>query len=430
MLWVAEHGNIRQGSADRVVANGNLELRESSFNSVLSLLTSTDNHEDNANFEPIFKYGVYRGDPLLKVRNYVGLIRTKEGLHIEVLPKLAKNTEPRAARSLLIRMLIELEDSPFREANAAELNAHRMPLFEIVLRYFLNGVADIVRKGIARKYVDNEDNTPYLRGKLLIAKHIQLNAFATTHFYCAFDEYQGNRPINRLMRSALDIIAATTRDSRNKQQCLELLSWFTEIPPSADYALDFKRVQRERSVSHYMPTMPLCRLILDRLNPLTERGQSEAIAMLFPMERVFEDFVAAKLHKQFAGWRVQTQSRREALVNSHLGKPMFNLIPDLLVSKAGKSIVADTKWKLINERANSKKYDIAQSDIYQLFAYSKKCLKSSLHKEVYLIYPASDSFSKPLAPFWYEEDREVLYVVPFDLMAGKLLLPQGAALAS
>ena len=109
--------------------------------------------DDDPEFSPIFTYLRPRGKEQLKVQNYVGVIWISEGVQIEVLPKLSKHMETDAARDLLVRMLIELEDSPFFEGNAADLRAHEMPLYELLLRFFLEQVVMIVRKGIARAYV-------------------------------------------------------------------------------------------------------------------------------------------------------------------------------------------------------------------------------------------------------------------------------------
>jgi 5-methylcytosine-specific restriction enzyme subunit McrC len=157
------------------------------------------------------------------------------------------------------------------------------------------------------------------------------------------------------------------------------------------------------------------KLILFGLNPLTQQGENQVISMLFPMETVFEAYVAAKLPLQLHGWKVSTQATGRALVDDHLNRRMFSLRPDLSFKKAQTRVIGDTKWKLINQANRSDKYGISQADIYQLFGYTKKYLDEQVQKEVLLIYPASDTFTKPLKPFWYREHDEVLHVVPYDL---------------
>jgi len=155
MLWVSEHGRIFKGEANRVLDNGNLELNAKDFSAFLSLLEDQD--DDSPDYEPVFSYIRPRGHECLKVQNFVGVVRTENGTQVEILPKLAKRTDKNAARQLLVKMLMHLEDSPFREGTAANLEAHKMPLFELLMRYFLDHVATIVRKGIARTYVAHQD---------------------------------------------------------------------------------------------------------------------------------------------------------------------------------------------------------------------------------------------------------------------------------
>ena len=63
------------------------------------------------------------------------------------------------------------------------------------------------------------------------------------------------------------------------------------------------------------------------------------------------------------------------------------------------------------------KYGISQADMYQLFAYGHKYLKSETLKEIMLIYPKTDKFKESLHLFKYE-DGFMLKVVPFDLDKG------------
>jgi len=426
-LWVSEHGRIWRGSRNEVLPDGNLRLRKNDFQAIMSLLEEQD--DDSPDFTPIFTYSRPQGEDCLKVQNFVGVIRTDSDTQIEILPKLSRKTDPQSARELLVKMLVELEDSPFREGTVADLEAHKMPLFELLLRYFLDQVTDIVRKGIARTYVPHRDNLVFLKGKLQITEHLRRNSVNAARVFCEYDEYEANRPINRLIRGALEIVARLARDPTNQQRCRELLFWFDLVPPTKSPRQDFQRMQRDRLIQHYEPAMPLCRMIIEGLNPLTQRGERSAVSMLFPMERVFEDFVAAKLPEQFRDWRVHTQVGGQALIERHKGGKMFRLRPDLELRRGELRLIADTKWKLIDQTDKSKNYKISQADIYQLFGYLKKYLPDQNLKEVYLIYPLTDAFTEALQPFWYSKPGEKLLVVPYDLDQECLLIPENCTLS-
>jgi len=420
MLWVSEHGQIVKGQRNCILDKGNLQLGELDFEALLSLLDFSD--EDSPDFERFFFYARPHGQDTLKIRNYVGVLRTETGTQIEVLPKISKADNPLACRALLVKMLMELEDSPFLEGAAADLEAHQMPLFEVLLRQFLKHTTEIARKGIARAYQTYRADCLFLRGKLQISEHIRRNAIRSDRMYCEFDEYEIDRPINRLIKGALEIVAKATMDATNQQLCRELLFLFDAVPTTKDIALDFSRIQRDRLIQHYEPAMPSCRMILEKLNPLTMQGHRRASAMLFPMERVFESYVGAKLSQRLGGWKTRAQIGGKALVERHVEGKIFGLRPDFELRLGTRRLIADTKWKLIDQGNRSNNYGISQNDIYQLFAYAQKYLQGQGRKEVILIYPKTDRFRAPLSPFWYRDSDEVLFVLPFDLDEDRLIV--------
>lgn len=426
MLAVSEYGRIFRADSDESLTDGNLRLSRKHFDALLSILEEDDT--DAPDYAPIFTYLRPRGQEQLRVQNYVGVIRLTDGVQIEVLPKISKRLDSNAARRLLVKMLVELADSPFIEGNSADLDAHDMPLFELLMRCYLEHVTTIARKGIARDYVSEEGNLLFLRGKLNLTEHIRRNSYNSSRIYCSFDEFDIDRPINRLIKGALVVVDRLSRDASNQQRCRELLFWFDRVPGTSDAQSDFQRLRRDRLVQHYAPAMPLCMLILNNLNPLTRQGDNRVVSMLFPMEAVFEAYVAAKIPHQFREWRVALQVRGKALIEDHRKRRMFGLRPDLMLSRVHTRMIADTKWKLIDEANRAERYGISQADVYQLFGYAQKYLRNQEFREVMLIYPACESFTEPLAPFWYREATEVLHVVPFNLDTERLLVPRGSLL--
>jgi 5-methylcytosine-specific restriction enzyme subunit McrC len=171
--------------------------------------------------------------------------------------------------------------------------------------------------------------------------------------------------------------------------------------------------------------MAWVRLILQEHSPLVGMGSYYAPSLLFPMERVFEDFVAKYLKKQIKtnDFFIKTQVHNHALVE-HKGKTLFGLKPDLLlVSEQNNIFVMDTKWKLINSAKRKDSYGLRQSDFYQLHAYGHHYLNGE--GCMALIYPKTEEFSEALPVFNYSEKLR-LWVLPFDLENKNLCLPDNA----
>lgn len=163
--------------------------------------------------------------------------------------------------------------------------------------------------------------------------------------------------------------------------------------------------------------MKRVQLFLNKESLVNFAGENVSLALLFPMERVFEDYVAYQLKRKYPDRNIKTQNRAHHLIEEHCWAKIFQIKPDIVMKKQWEeTIVLDTKWKIINQNNRRNKYGISQSDMYQLYAYAEKCNT----KQVYLIYLRSDNFEKDLEPFYYRKDSQELHVVWYDLLSDKI----------
>ncbi|MGL5900888.1 MAG: McrC family protein, partial [Lactobacillaceae bacterium] len=182
---------------------------------------------------------------------------------------------------------------------------------------------------------------------------------------------------------------------------------------------DINSLRLERGMAHYNEPIAWAQLILSGMSPSALQGNTKAISLLFPMEAVFESFVARTLpHELPPHLKVQPQVSTYSLVKHGL-HDYFKLRPDLLIQSfqpVETKMVMDTKWKLVDSSQQKKSlYGLAQADFYQMFAYGQKYLAGS--GEMYLIYPAHDDFSQPIPQHFAFSDTLKLWVVPYGIMA-------------
>lgn len=367
----------------------------------------------------------------IQVKNFVGVIRCPDGFQIEVLPKLGKTNGEADARQLLIEMLCCLGSFRHIQTNSAQLQARRMPLLEVFIAEFLRAVDHTVKRGLRSDYRAQQDNLFALRGKLNMAQHLRLNLCRRDRFYTEFDEFSLNRPENRLLHTALKRVLRWTASQANQQLARELCFIFADIPTSVPIKADFGQVRSDRGMAHYDTAMAWARLILQDESPLTGTGQHPAPSLLFPMEAVFEAFVAKHLARQLNPDHVLRLQAHSLRLVRHKKQDWFQLKPDLLVQTSKSNhLVLDTKWKLVDaKKANSKeKYGLDQSDFYQLQAYGQSYLDGA--GDVILIYPKTETFSQPLAVFDFPKSPGLrLWVLPFCLHTKQMLLPPCGSLA-
>lgn len=325
---------------------------------------------------------------IITARNYVGLITMADGTVIEILPKIAgSDLSENDTKKIFLEMLKTLKDVSFKDFNVSSLRTDRLNLLEIFIKMFIDEVAILTKQGLKASYTPVEANERFYKGKLLASQNIKYNLVSRERVFVRYDDFNLNRPENRLIKSTLRFLLKATGDGNNRRNVMRLLSFFDGVEYSRSVDADFSQCFVDRSMIHYEKAISWCRVFLKGNSFTAFSGSSVALALLFPMEKVFESFVAAKFRKHIGnGISLRTQDTRYSLFDSPTRA--FALRPDLVMEFGENTVVMDTKWKLLSD--NVRNSGISQSDMYQMYAYSKKYNA----KGIVLLYPHSDAVSR------------------------------------
>ena len=427
-----------------------------------------DNWLPKKDFEQLSKDMLDRSDetgkaPLLvrsnylKAASYVGAIITSEGTRIEVFPKIdflkgagnKKDEEEdkdagetyrekitKKEKEERIRILIEMLN-PYlgrhhRQFEKGTWGDEELSLLEAFIGAFLKDVQNIVHRGLARAYIQHTENLPRLKGKLDFPNHIRYNLFHKERFYVIFDEFSIDRPINRVIKRALREVVKITRSTKNYQAATRLLAYFEEVQDARDWRHEANITKLDRSVSSdaYEHAFSLAQLILRELSPDNWSGDSRTISLLFPMERVFECYVAARLEEIFNKCGTPIEMRAQSTQYKIMQEEgvdngvSFTLMPDIVARHKSTEhcVILDTKWKRLDSGKRDKKYDISQADIYQLYSYGKVYQREegkSAPVSMTLLYPLNENFTETKT-FVESQDESIknnfsLKIVPVDI---------------
>ena len=362
------------------------------------------------------------GRKKLKLDQHVGVIETPCGTRIEILPKHVDVKEGdeqkiiQQERRLLQNMLSVSLHLPYREVGAAGLSKFRQPLHEWIMTQFLTSFERLVQCGLRFDYNRVQEEQKFLRGQLQHVKYMRQSPTKKHIFPIEHDVYEVNRPENRLIRTALEVVCKKTKDANNWKLAQELRLMTSEIPRSAKIQQDFRQWQSGRLLALYADIKPWTELILGEYMPVSTQGEWRGMSLLFSMEKLFENYVAYHLRRNLIYWNVKTQISSQYIC-LYEEKPIFRLRPDIHIQhkETNQVIVLDTKWKLINQNDRARRFGLKDGDIQQMFAYSHYYLKHS--SQVILIYPqVAKQFDDDLEfKFNVQNDGSILKAKPFDL---------------
>nr|WP_314367917.1 McrC family protein [uncultured Acinetobacter sp.] len=359
----------------------------------------------------------------LRLDQYVGVIETKCGTRIEILPKHV-DIEPSESnetviakeRELLKKMLRVSLHLPYRDAGEADLSRFKQPIHEWIIDQFLCNFEKLIQRGLRFDYQRVQEEQKYLRGQLQHVKHMRQSPARKHIFPIEHDIYEVDRPENRLIKTALEVVCKKTRSSKNWKLAQELRLMTGEIPKSQNIAQDFKQWQSGRLLALYADIKPWTELILSEYMPVSAQGDWRGMSLLFPMEKLFEHFVAYHLYRELKDWDVSTQVSSQHIC-LYDDKPIFRLRPDIHIQhkQTKHKIILDTKWKLLDQNKRGERFGFKDGDIQQMFAYSHYYLEHA--SEVILIYPLLENkFDDELRfKFNVQSDKAFLRAIPFHL---------------
>lgn len=397
--------------------NGNIFVPKSTFEQLERFVLNFNNGQ-TGNF---LKLATRGGRKVIVAQNYVGVIETKDGRTIEILPKIHKaNTDD--SRRIFLGMLKYLKDTPFKETDFANLKTDKFPLLEIFISMFLSEISKLVRKGVKADYVTISENVTYLKGSINWSQQIKQNLVHKERFFVHYDSYLRDRPENRLIKSALKFLKGKAKLLNNQRLINELLFVFDDVSESPDIKLDLLKIKTDRTMADYARVLKWVKIFFLNESFTPFKGNDIGLALLFPMERVFEDYVVAYLKKNFPNLQFQSQKSDHWLVDNHNNSGKFRLRPDIVVKiDDERTVIIDTKWKILDQNAPSKNYLISQVDMYQMYAYGKKYNQNNRRLiSLIMVYPFTESLTDSLQPFHYccslsSAEDLCLHVIPFDI---------------
>ena len=359
----------------------------------------------------------------VQANNYVGVLQTKSGLTIEILPKIAGRTEEATdtrVRQLFLEMLKAVRSINGKTFKLTNLNAKKNNLLEVFISMFLNESDMIIKRGLKSSYVTVQSNEKFLKGKLLMTQQLRKNIVNQSYFFNEYDEFMTNSAENQLIKTTLEYLLKNSRDNNNLRIIREQLVYFEFVDLTNSPEQTFQKVSIGRNYTYYEQTLNWCRIFLSRKSFTSFKGSSLAFAILFPMEEIFEAYIAYMMKKSIPDANVSAQDKKYSLFDrTNETKAGYRLRPDLVVRfEDNRTTIADTKWKVLDSTGPS------QTDLYQMYAYYTRYRhKSENVDKVVLIYPYSSSYSENefrSTQFSSEELGAKIQVRFVDLLSGDI----------
>jgi 5-methylcytosine-specific restriction enzyme subunit McrC len=329
--------------------------------------------------------------------NYVGVIQAGN-LTIEVLPKMdnesgtaanasiedlekSSSADKQKWHSVLLQMLKECRFLRVNHVDYASLNLRSNSILDVYLELFLTEAERLMHEGLLKKYRKNEGNQKALKGQLQFGKQIAYNSTHQEQFYVRYTEYNRNNIYNQLLLKTLRIIPMISNSSYLLDKVGRLQIDFPDVSSCNVNSETFSRLQFDRKTERYKEALLISKMLLLNYRPDITGGTENVIAILFDMNKLWEEWVYRRLKKEEANRDISVERQQSAdFWSSYLLASPKKIRPDIVITTSQETIIIDTKWKIIDDHIPSDA-DLKQMFIYNLFWDSYRGV---------LLYPAAD----------------------------------------
>jgi 5-methylcytosine-specific restriction enzyme subunit McrC len=326
----------------------------------------------------------------IKFCEWVGVIKVLD-LTLEILPKADKKEnfkdkeEQNKWQSILIDMLHVCRSLDTPTVSDASLKLKSNSILDLYIERFINEVTYLLHAGLIKKYRREEVNHTALKGKLLLQKHITKNVVHKELFFISKTTYDRDHLLNQILYKAIKLLPLICTNQYLISKCYQIQLNFPDVKDVAVDNSTFEKLVYDRKSESYKSAIQIAKLLLLSYRPDVSSGASHSIAILFDMNKLWEEYIYRMLLKANDG-SLTIHNQKSTKFWNHQFTNRY-LKPDIVIERSIDStqkeyVVIDTKWKNIaNDSKNVKMDDLRQMFAYHHYFDAVRC---------YLLYPGSE----------------------------------------
>ena len=352
-----------------------------------------DNH-----YQPFLQFD----DNQIRANNFVGFIQNGDEI-IEIYPKVFREhfqNPSESEKALMLRHIFywfsycRKWNFPFNQASLDTFDIEDFP--ELIINLIANQFLETISKQPLIMYQQLEEALVTPRGSINFKRYVS-NSLSHGNYQdieCDYEPFLFDNKVNRVIKYCTRLLMKQTKFSESLRMLQEVVFILDEVEDLHCTIYDIDKISLNTFFKDYLTLLHSCKLILSKQLYSSNPYDLSQWCLLFPMEYIFEDFLAGFLENKFSNdWNVEYQKSDEYLSNI---PKVFNMQHDIfLTSRHGekRKIIVDTKYKLRQDNFKTDpKKGVSQSDLYQMVSYAFKrgCT------DIMLVYPnISENLNAP-----------------------------------
>ena len=219
-------------------------------------------------------------------------------------------------------------------------------IYNLLGRIYITGTNSLIKRGLSRSYIQEQEEMSTLKGKVKIADSIKRQTFQHGRMVCQYDNFSADMKLNQIIKATINILLKVPQlDWELKKKLQKLRIYFASIQDIQLSKPLFSSNRLNRNNQHYRMLINISELIYEGL--ITRETGNQV---------VFSDFIRdrqmAKLYEKFV---LNFYKKHLFSENFHIHSPKLQWKLDSDVNEENLSLLPEMRTDIVieNKRKNT-----------------------------------------------------------------------------
>lgn len=261
-----------------------------------------------------------------------------------------------------------------RQQNYAEIEGETFDniykLFACILK---NGIAQQLKQGLYREYIEVEEELSTVRGKIEIMPSTRLKLQKKQKVCCRYDNYSVNNIFNQIIKTTVQALLGTNEIGQEYRADLKReMLFFGEVDTISANVINWQTLRFQKNNQSYKMLLNVCFFIINGLLLADNKGNYKVMNYMSDehMHTLYEHFILEYYKYHYDKVLKASAMQVKWATDEDLLPIMPKMQTDIMLTNGKKSLIIDAKYysKILTNNQFSKE-TLRSQHLYQIFTY-------------------------------------------------------------
>lgn len=260
----------------------------------------------------------------------------------------------------------ELRGTDYRYMNVENLDSMK----DLCACILTRAVSLLLKRGLIREYVTEEDELMSPKGKIDITASITSGVIQNHHLICSHDEFSENSVRNRIVKQTLSVLLASDVKQEYRTEIRKLIRFFADVDIIDPYTINWSMAY-DRNNQSYRFLMAICKLVLKDLLMMQSDGTFRMMDLLDERAQyaIYEKFILEYYAKEWPRLHANSSRIKWGLDDDDTPGMLPSMLSDIMLNDGHTWFIIDAKFYNRNVQNNQGRSTLISGNLYQILSY-------------------------------------------------------------